>query len=72
MADIIVTIPTDKLPLVKAWVDSRTNEGIVEGWIDAQYAEWVDDFITSHFRSLIYNFQVSEYQKTFVFDDPIT
>lgn len=70
MAQIIVEIPDAKLPLVKAWVDSRTNAGIVEGWSDAQYAAYVDTYITSRLRAEIYNFQMSEYQKDFVFDDP--
>ena len=70
MADIIITIPANKLQLVKDWVDSRTNAGINEGWSDAEYADYVDSYITSWFRAQMYQFQMSEYQKSFVFDDP--
>ncbi len=53
MPNIIIEIPDEKIQLVKDWVDSRTNAGIVEGWSDAQYAAYVDSYITSHFgRSL--------------------
>lgn len=68
MADIIVTIPANKLQLVKDWVDSRVSDTV--GWTDQQYADYVDSYITSHFRSIMYQFQMSEYQKSFVFDDP--
>lgn len=70
MPNIIIEIPDEKIQLVKDWVDSRTNAGIVEGWSDAQYAAYVDSYITSHFRAQVYNYQQNEYTKNFVFDDP--
>lgn len=71
MAQIIVEIPDAKLPLVKAWVDSRTNAGTVEGWADSDYANYVDVYITSRLRAEIYSFQQNEFVKdNFVFDDP--
>ena len=69
MAQIIIEIPDLKLPLVKAWVDSRVSD--TQGWSDAQYAGYVDGFVTSHLRAMIYGFQQGEYLKDFVFDDPI-
>ena len=70
MADIVITIPTDKLPLVKEWVASRVSG--TESWTDQEFAEYVDVYITSKFRAEIRSFQEREYLTGFVFDDPVT
>lgn len=70
MADITITIPADKLQLIKDWVDSRVSD--TAQWTDQQYADYVDIYITSWFRGQMRAFQRGEYMETFVFDDPVT
>ena len=71
MADIIITIPADKLQLVKDWVASRVSG--TNTWSDADFADYVDSYITNKFRAEIRSFQQREYlEDSFVFDDPLT
>lgn len=69
MAQIIIDIPDLKLPLIKAWVDSRVSN--TTGWADSDYADYADTYITAKFRAVIRQFQQQQYlDDNFTFDDP--
>lgn len=70
MAQIIIEIPDEALPYIKAWVDSRTNAGIIGGWSDAEYARYVDKACTNWLRSEVERSQRETYLKTFKPYDP--
>lgn len=70
MPELIIEIPTEAIPQIKAWVDSRTNEGILNNWTGAEYAAYCDRFLTNYFRSQIEQFERQVYMKSFTFIDP--
>lgn len=71
MANIVIEIPDNKLDVVKAWVQSRVSPATWASWTNADYAKYVDIYLTNILRSEIYRFQQSEWSKSFVFDDPL-
>lgn len=71
MADITITIPDTKLPLVKAWVESRLTPDTYLGWLDADYANYVKTYMTQRLQADVETYQRNEYLKTFLFDDPL-
>lgn len=70
MADLTVTVPDEKLPLVVAWVQSRMSPASYEGWTNADYQDYVETYLQSRLRAEVRSQQLSDYQETFVFDDP--
>lgn len=71
MADLTVTIPDNKLQLIKDWVQSRMSPETYAGWTDADYANYVEIYLASRLRAEVLAFQRGEYMNSFVFDDPI-
>jgi len=70
MAQIIVEIPDEKIPLIQAWVASRMSG--TSDWVSSDFVDYVDSYITGNFKATIYKFQQAQYLQTFTFDDPTT
>ena len=68
MADITVTVPDDKVQLVKDMVLSRTSEPDLT---NAEIVDWVEAYFINILRRLVREYQKGLYDATFVFDDPV-
>ena len=71
MADLTVTVPDNKIPLIKEWVQSRMSPASYQGWVDADYVDYIETYLASILRSQVRKQQANDYQDGFVFDDPI-
>lgn len=68
MADITITIPTDKVPLVKAMILDRTNQPDLT---NPELVAWLESYLISTVRGLVHDYQLREFANTFIFDNPI-
>lgn len=71
MAVFEVEVPDDSITLIKAWVDSVTNAGIVNGWTNAQYSHYVSIRCRDWLRAQVIQSQQVAWLQAFVPDDPI-
>lgn len=71
MAELIVTVPDNKIQLVIDWVQSRMSPASYQGWVNTDYVNYVETYLASRLRAEVRSQQLREHSDTFVFDDPV-
>jgi len=69
VAEIIVTVPDDKVILVKDMVLSRMSNPDLT---NAEVVGWVEAYLAQTLRRLVRDYQKSKFDETFIFDDPVS
>jgi len=69
MPDITVTVPPDKVDLVRASVEYATRD---MDMTDQEIMDWIEGKFIIEIRRVVRRYLDSEHFKTFVFIDPVS